>query len=159
MIRSDQVKWVYSEDAPWILHLGCNIGLLPNISLPLRSPAIEPFFSQRSCIISFKEFALVIFKENSNSLVQTIRWEDIYGKSSCAHNLLLFDIPQSQCNKNTNMQIPLFFLLSPQDARLQSPEFDFLMRHARIVNTALAQNIANLSCHSSLEGHAGFQGL
>ena len=76
--------------------------------------------------------------------------------------------PQSHCSlqgsdenktKNTNMQIPLFFLLSPQDARLQSPEFDFLMRHARIVNTALAQNIANWSCHSSLEGHAGFQGL
>ena len=75
------------------MHLGCNIGLLPNISLPLRSPAIEPFFSQRSCIISFKEFALVIFKENSNSLVQTIRWEDIYGKSSSAPDLLLLDIP------------------------------------------------------------------
>ena len=151
------------------MHLGCNIGLLPNISLPLRSPAIEPFFSQRSCIISFKEFALVIFKENSNSLVQTIRWEDIYGKSSSAPDLLLLDIPpQSHCSlqgsdenktKNTNMQIPLFFLLSPQEARLQSPKFDSLIRYARIVNAALAQNIVDWSCHSSLDDQAGFQGL
>ena len=57
------------------------------------------------------------------------------------------------------MQIPLFFLLSPQEARLQSPKFDSLIRYARIVNAALAQNIVDWSCHSSLEDHAGFQGL
>ena len=57
------------------------------------------------------------------------------------------------------MQIPLFFLLSPQEARLQSPKFDFLIRYARIVNAALAQNIVDWSCHSSLDDHAGFQGL
>ena len=76
--------------------------------------------------------------------------------------------PQSHCslqgsdqNKNRSniMQIPLFFLLSPQEARLQSPKFDFLIRYARIVNAALAQNIVDWSCHSSLEDHAGFQGL
>ena len=57
------------------------------------------------------------------------------------------------------MQIPLFFLLSPQEARLQGPKFDFLIRYARIVNAALAQNIVDWSCHSSLDDHAGFQGL
>ena len=76
--------------------------------------------------------------------------------------------PQSHCslqgsdqNKNRSniMQIPLFFLLSPQEARLQSPKFDFLIRYARIVNAALAQNIVDWSCHSSLDDQAGFQGL
>ena len=76
--------------------------------------------------------------------------------------------PQSHCslqgsdqNKNRSniMQIPLFFLLSPQEARLQSPKFDSLIRYARIVNAALAQNIVDWSCHSSLDDQAGFQGL
>ena len=150
------------------MHLGCNIGLLPNISLPLRSPAIEPFLVKE--VASFLSKSL---PSSSSKKTQIHSCKQLDGKifmGSHPVRLIYFfwTSPQSHCslqgsdqNKNRSniMQIPLFFLLSPQEARLQSPKFDFLIRYARIVNAALAQNIVDWSCHSSLDDHAGFQGL
>ena len=150
------------------MHLGCNIGLLPNISLPLRSPAIEPFLVKEVASFLSKSLPSSSSKKTQIHLCKQLDGKIFMGSHPVRLIYFFWTSLQSHCslqgsdqNKNRSniMQIPLFFLLSPQEARLQSPKFDSLIRYARIVNAALAQNIVDWSCHSSLDDQAGFQGL